>query len=339
MRTNNNLNPLVSLVAIIAFVLSLFAMQTFADLINQILIALFIAITGSGLLHKCAQLGFSRALSVIVVILLTSSFLMFVAIVVGMSINDINLQLPNYQANLQQKTMTLQLWLTEYNIDISQITTFETIQPNRIFGLAVQLIQSVSSVFGSILTALFLAIFMMLGASSLAQKLQHNIGMSADRYDQIQKITLQVWHYLSIKTLTSSITGLLVFLLLSMLGINHALLWGILALMLNYVPNIGSIIAVIPAALLAWVQFDGSAVLWVVVGYTIINIAIGNWLEPKWMGGTLGLSMLTIFLSLLFWGWFLGIIGMFLSVPLTTVIKILLDQNPKSRWLATLMAG
>ena len=115
------------------------------------------------------------------------------------------------------------------------------------------------------------------------------------------------------------------------------MLWGTLAFLLNYVPNIGSIIAAIPALLLALVQLGPGAVLWSAIGYLVVNNLVGNVIEPRFMGRGLGLSTLVVFLSLVFWGWVLGPVGMFLSVPLTMTLKIALDSSEETRWIAILL--
>jgi AI-2 transport protein TqsA len=142
---------------------------------------------------------------------------------------------------------------------------------------------------------------------------------------------------MAIKTWMSLATGIAVFIWLVIIGVNYAVLWGLLAFFLNYVPNIGSIIAAIPAVLLALIQLGLVKSIIVAGGFTVINLLIGNVIEPRFMGRGLGLSTLVVFLSLLFWGWVLGPVGMLLSVPLTMTAKIALDSRDETRWLAILL--
>jgi AI-2 transport protein TqsA len=124
---------------------------------------------------------------------------------------------------------------------------------------------------------------------------------------------------------------------LSLIGVDFAPTWGLLAFLLNFIPNIGSIIAAVPAILLALIQLGLPSALLTLLGYLVVNITIGNFLEPRVMGRSLGLSTLVVFLSLLFWRWVLGPIGMVLSVPLTMTAKIALAVNEDTRWLAVLL--
>ena len=108
--------------------------------------------------------------------------------------------------------------------------------------------------------------------------------------------------------------------------------------MLNFVPNIGSIVAAVPAVLLAMLQLDPAMVLVVIAIYVVVNVVIGNVVEPMLMGQRVGLSTLTVFLSLVFWGWMFGAVGMLLSVPLSMVVKFAVQSSPTTRWIAVLLS-
>ncbi len=127
--------------------------------------------------------------------------------------------------------------------------------------------------------------------------------------------------------------------MLELMGVHYAVLWGIVAFLLNFIPNIGSIIAAVPAVLMTLVQFSFGLSLVVALGYITINIVIGSIVEPKVLGRGLGLSPLVIFLSLIFWGWLLGSVGMLLSIPLMIMIKITLNSQPNTKWIAILLGS
>ncbi len=147
--------------------------------------------------------------------------------------------------------------------------------------------------------------------------------------------------YFSIKTAVSGLTGVLVGIVLAIAGVDYPVLWGFLAFLLNFVPSIGSILAAIPPVLLAIVQPElgaGTAVV-VAVFLLAINLVVGTVLEPRFMGRGLDLSSLVVFLSLLFWGWVLGPVGMLLSVPLTATVKIILEAFAEGRPIARLLGS
>lgn len=166
--------------------------------------------------------------------------------------------------------------------------------------------------------------------------------LSAINSNSLEKfidISDNIKHYLLLKFFTSAATGIIITVGLKFFDIHYAVLWGLVAFMLNFIPTIGSIIAAVPAVLMGIIQYDVSTAMMVAILYLIVNVLIGSILEPRIMGKGLGLSTLIVFLSLIFWGWLLGPIGMLLSVPLTIMIKIALDTQDNTRWIAIMLGS
>jgi predicted PurR-regulated permease PerM len=126
-----------------------------------------------------------------------------------------------------------------------------------------------------------------------------------------------------------------VYISLLIIGVDYALLWTLIAFLMNYIPNIGIILAMIPTATFALVQLGAGGALWTIISTLLIHAVVGNFVEPKMLGRGMGLSTLVVILSLLFWGFILGVVGLFLSVPITMAIKIMLEQSEQRKWLAT----
>ena len=122
-------------------------------------------------------------------------------------------------------------------------------------------------------------------------------------------------------------------------NVDYPLLWALIAFLFNYIPNIGSILAALPALLLVSVTHTFVDLTSILLGYIVINILIGNIIEPKYMGKKLDLSSLIVFVSLIFWGWVLGPVGMLLSIPLTMIVKIAAENNNKTKWISTLLGA
>ena len=155
---------------------------------------------------------------------------------------------------------------------------------------------------------------------------------------RVTKIVREVQAYLGIKTLVSLATGLAISLLAWFLGLDFPILLGLIGFVLNYIPTVGSILAAIPALFLSLVQFTTFGnFMFVVIGYGAINMVIGNIIEPNLMGRRLGLSTLVVILSLLFWAWVWGPVGALLAVPLTMIVKIMLENTEDLRWVAILL--
>jgi len=178
---------------------------------------------------------------------------------------------------------------------------------------------------------------LLLELNSFSVKTKAIIKTPDESLDYLSRISQGVRHYLGIKTIVSFMTGVLIWIYLLIIGVEYAILWGLIAFLLNYIPNIGSIIAGIPAVLFALVQLGFVGALWTTGGFVAVNVIIGNFVEPRMMGKGMGLSTLVVFLSLIFWGYVFGTVGMFLSVPLTMTVKIMLEQNGKTQWIAVLL--
>ena len=139
------------------------------------------------------------------------------------------------------------------------------------------------------------------------------LGRTEKTWSDLKTLVRSLQKYLAMKTLTSLATGLLAGLWVWLLGVDFPVFWGLIAFLFNYVPNIGSFVAAVPAVLMAIVQYGGATGLLVAAGYVVINITIGGVIEPNFMGDSVGLSPLVVFMSLVFWGWMLGGVGMLLS--------------------------
>ena len=178
---------------------------------------------------------------------------------------------------------------------------------------------------------------MLFEAAGLPRKVRAALGDPEADLSRFRATISDIQEYLSLKTWISVGTGFLAWLTCWGVGVDYAVLWGVVAFFLNYIPTLGSIIAALPPVLLALIQYGWTEALIVVAGYTAINTVVGSVLEPKIMGERLGLSGLVVFLSLVFWGYVWGPLGMFLSVPLTMVVKILLEDSDDLRWIAVLL--
>ena len=267
------------------------------------------------------------------------SIALSIAGLVGNSLNELSQLLPEYRAQLNKEFAWLTAKLAEYNIAISSAVLIEYFDPGAAMGLAADMLSGLGGVMANLFLIIITVIFMLFEASSLPKKLHYALDDPEMRLSQIDRFLQSVNNYIAIKTVVSIGTGVLVSLMLWVIGLDFFLLWGVLAFLLNYIPNIGSIIAAVPAMSLAVLQLGPAAAGGIGLGYMVINTVMGNVIEPRYMGKGLGLSTLVVFLSLIFWGWLLGTVGMLLSVPLTMIIKIGLESSAEGRWLAVLLSS
>jgi len=192
-------------------------------------------------------------------------------------------------------------------------------------------------VLSNIVLILLTVTFIMLEASSFPVKLRAVLGDPEAVFPQFSRFVETMKRYMVIQTGISLVTGILVGGWLAILGVDFPIIWGLMAFLLNFIPNLGSIIAAIPAVLLALIQLGIGRAALAAAGYVLVNFVIGNVLQPRLLGRGLGLSTLVVFLSLIFWGSLLGLVGMVLSIPITMAFKIAFESNESTRWIAVVL--
>jgi AI-2 transport protein TqsA len=275
--------------------------------------------------------------AITVVAAMATLSVLFVSAVVGASAQEFRESLPSYRARLNDLLAALLTALQEMGADISVDELSATIDSGAIMELVGDTAGGVIALLSNVFLVILITIFILLEANGFSAKLRLALGDPQADLSEYSRAADRVYQYVFIKACVSAATGVLISLLMWSAGVDFPLLWGLVAFLFNFVPNIGSIIAALPAILLAVIQNGvGNAVV-VTSMYLAVNIAIGNVIEPLVMGERLGLSTLVVFLSLLFWGWLWGPVGMILSVPLTVIVKIICDHSPAFRPVGVLL--
>lgn len=327
------------LLTLASFVIVVAGMRAAQPLLVPFLLAIFISIICTGPMHWLQSRKIPPPLAILIIMLAMMVVGMTILTLIGTSVNDFTRAIPGYQEKLRVQTLALLPVLEKLGIKITPGELLNYFDP----GKAMQMVASTLARTGGVLTNTFLilltVIFILLEAAGMPAKLRAALDNAEASLNSYERFVDSVRQYLAIKTLVSLATGILIALWLWVLGLDYPLLWGLVAFLFNYVPNIGSIIAAVPAVLLSLVQLGPSQTLLVAGGYVAANILIGSVVEPRLMGRKLGLSTLIVFLSLVFWGWALGPVGMLLSVPLTMIVKIALEVRPETAWLAILLGS
>jgi len=320
-----------------ALVVVLVGIQAASVILVPFLMALFIAIVCNPLIRWLTRWHLPQwaALSAVLIAIMLLGFLL--TGLVGQSLTDLTRSLPQYRQHLDRHLDGLVAGLARLNIAIDRQLLLNYLDPQALMGLSVRLLGGLGKTMGDVFLILLTAVFMLLEASSIPGKIHLALHDPAMKMRQIDQFLSAVNRYLAIKTVVSLGTGLAVGLMLWLLDVPYFVLWGVMAFLLNYVPNIGSLIAALPVVAQVLVLQGPAMAVLVSLGYIVINTIMGNVIEPRWLGRGLGLSTLVVFLSLMFWGWLLGPVGMLLSVPLTIIVKIALEASPEGHWLAILL--
>ncbi len=324
-----------------ALVIVIAGMKYAAPLLVPFLLSAFIAVICFPLMSLLQQEGLSKGFSLTLVMLLVVFVGVGLTFLIGSSLTDFSRTLPEYQQKITAEWSEVLRWLNDHGISIAD-SIKEIADPTAALGL----VSSILKGFGSVLTNSFLIIltvvFILSEAAGFTQKFISVNSTGAEPPKPDAQVFSHVFvtklrSYMSMKTLISMMTGVFIAIAMWLIGVDYPVLWGVLAFMLNFVPNIGSIIAAVPAVMLALVQLGFTSALLVAAVFVAVNVIIGSIIEPKYMGKGLGLSTLVVFLSLVFWGWVLGPVGMLLSVPLTITVKLALDSHPETQWLGHLL--
>ena len=308
-----------------------------ASLLIPLLIAVFLALINLPLLNWLRGRKVPTFAAVLITVI--TSLTVFVSIVwlIGGSVATFGDRVPEYNARLQLKLIELLTWLEAQGLPTDQIDT-EFVDTGGAWEVMVGTLRRVAGAASNFVVVLLTIVFTLFEAAGFPDKLQAAFGhrSSSERYEKIRR---EIQRYVGVKTVVSLFTGIFVAIPLWAMKIEFALLWGLIAFLLNYIPNLGSFIASIPPVLLTLVEKGFGWALAVAAVFITVNTVFGNFVEPYLMGRRLGLSTLVVFLSLVFWGWVWGPIGMLLSVPLTMIVKIMLENTEDLRWIAVLLSG
>ena len=328
-----------ALVKFAAFVIIVAGMKAAAVLVVPFLLAVFLSIICVPPLFWMQKKGIPGILGILILMFGVISIQMLLVTLVSSSIADFSGNIPFYQERLKILTFESLQLLSKHGVELEIDKLAEILNPSRILKLVANTLNGVGGVLTNTFFVFLTFIFILSEAAGFPNKLRAILNDKNTDLEKYAQITAGVNQYLGIKTLTSLGTGIAVCIWLAVQGVDFPVMWGVFAFLLNYIPNIGSILAAVPAVLLTLIQLGPLAAGIAALGFLIVNILVGSVIEPKVMGQGIGLSALVVFLSLAFWGWVLGPVGMLLSVPLTMGVKIALSGRESTKWLSILLGS
>jgi predicted PurR-regulated permease PerM len=335
-----NQTPAVRFVILLAgLAIIVAAMKAAATFLVPILLAVLFAVAFWPGMVSLQKRGMSTGAALTVVLIGFVLVILIIVGIIGLGIGGLADSMPLYQDRLDVQLKELGDLMRGYGFDPGEtpqdLSGENTVDPRAILSFVVS---GLSQLFTSSFIVFFYVIFMLVEATTIQNKIKAAFSDNQAAYGYVERAMTSLQYYLVIKTRINLITGAFIAVALWLIGLDFALLWGFIAFLLNYVPNFGSIIAAVPAVIMAFIQFGPSIQFLLVIGvYLVVNIAVGYWLEPKMMGSGLGLSALVVLISVVFWGWILGPIGLILSIPITVALKIFLESYDGTRWLATML--
>lgn len=321
-----------------SFVVIVAGIKLASEVVVIIFLAVFISSIFSSLLKFFQKRKIPKLLSYFFILILVFFISLMFTYVINISLKDFLINLPIYEEKFRNIILNFVHIIQTYNIEIDKTKIIDSLNFGSFFGITTNIIGSISTFLSKFLLVIIGVAFILAESKSFQTKLKVIFKNNAKKLEHFNLFSYNIQKYFVVKTFTSFLTGFIITLMLYFFDVDYPILWGVIAMLFNFIPVVGSIIASIPAILLAFMNLDLTTTIWVIVLYVIINISISNILEPKLMGRELGLSPLIIFFSLIFWGYILGIVGMFLAVPITMTLKIAFDSNKNTYWLGILMS-
>jgi predicted PurR-regulated permease PerM len=322
-----------------ASVLVLAGLRLAAPVLVPVALALFLAILSAplfrGLLARHVPSGLAIALTLAV---LCAAIVLFGLLLLG-TLGEVREAGPHYVTALKERIAYTVDWWQQKGIAVVDWIPARYRGAEPVAELVGGTVAGLARLLSETTIVLLTLCFLLHEAVVLPRRLDRLPPAVRGTILHLATVSSELQRYLAIKTLMSILIGVCAGAWVAFLGVDFAVLCGMLAFAFHFVPNVGAVLAAAPAMLVAFVQYDPAKALAVAAGYAVIGLGLGNLLEPTLLGRRLDLSPLAVFLSLIAWGWLWGPIGMFLSVPLTMALKILLDHSADWSWVARLLDG
>ena len=332
-RASQHLLNLASLMVVVA------GLKLGAPILVPIAAAFFLALLSLPLLTWLEDRRVPHGLAVMVAVLANVAVLTLIGVLVSSSVSSFVEAAPRYRDQLLGLLDLLVTWGESRGMPAARWVEEGLFDAASVVDLIGGTLRGVASIATGLLLVVTIMAFILLEVVIFPAKLQAALGNRVQPLWRYARIRLEVQGYLMMKTLVSAVMGILSGLGVWAIGLDFPLLWGVVAFVFNYVPNIGPILASVPALLLSLLTLGIGRTLLIAALFLGLHLGLGNILEPQLFGRRLGLSPLVIFLSLLFWGWVWGPVGLLLSVPLTVIARIVFENSRDLRWIAVLLAS
>lgn len=332
------------------FVVAFFVVGVILNELRTVLLPFTIALLLSNIFKPVVTYLKGKRVPTIValfVVLLSSAIVLFLlSLILYSSIDTFAQELPKYQdrvtRSIQSGILSIQEFAARFDVTLEGFWWRNAIQLSSITSALTSGIGSFITLASYTFLIILFMLFILAESGEFSSRVRKAFpsGQAAHIAAILGNIDDQVRQYLLTKTMISAATGVLTSVILWILGVDFALLWGFLAFLLNFIPNIGSVIATLLPFSLSLLQFETFSVpLLVLLLLGGVQVTMGNVVEPKVMAFSLNLSALVILISLIFWGWLWGMWGMILAVPFTATLKIVFENIEPLRPISILMSG
>jgi AI-2 transport protein TqsA len=327
--------------AVAGMLVAVLAIRQFAAIFAPVLLALVLVIAVHPLTGILRRRGLPMWLATTITVIAVLGLIVGLAAAFALSIARLATILPTYEDRFAELVANVQTWLASLGVGREEVqAVLDQISLSKIAELAADILAGVATTFSNLLFLLFVIAFMALDAVGFASRLSRIRRQRPDVVGALDTFVTGSRRYLAVATVFGFIVAVVDVGFLWLVGVPLAVLWGLLAFITNYIPNVGFIIGLIPPALLALLEGGPQLMIAVIVVYSVVNFVIQSIIQPKFVSDAVNISLTVTFLSLVFWTFVIGPIGAILAVPLTLLVKsLLLDVDPDTRWMSSLLQG
>ncbi len=329
--------PASTVLALAAVVVVVAGLKLAQPLLAPLLLAALITATSAPIAAWLSARGLPASASAAVALLVGMGFLGVCFVLIAYSCSEARDQLPHYWVRAQDGADSVAAYVTRLGYPTTRASIISIFDASKVMLIVGTALTAGADVLPHLIVMPLLVFFALAEIAGFGDKLRYILPDTSHGLERIETAAREVQKYLLVKTITSLVTAVLIGIWLLVFKVDFAVLLAVLAFLLHFVPNLGSAIAMVPGVAVALLQHGPGTALAVTIGYLVINGIVGNIVEPKVMGRTLGLSPLVVLLAMIFWGWLWGPIGALLSVPLTMIAKISLENSAHLGWVAVLI--
>jgi len=348
-KTERNTRIIMILLGIICVFLLIRGLHNGASIIIPFILAGFLLYIVNPIIEFFERFKVPSGLAVLLSLITIFTILVFLGVVVNNSIQSFVIEFPKYENRLHDLTSSAVSFLNVSPADGADVVEEnQAVRLSDVFEnlslpvLLRNIVKAVGHFMSSMILVLLILLFMLGGRNQLKRKakLAFNPHTAKKLSSVVSNINIQIQQYILMKTAVSLLTTVLVVIIMLLFGLEFVVIWGVLTFMLNFIPNVGSMVAVILPLSLALIQFDNIATVgWLGLCLFLAQFSVGQVLEPKLVGKRIHLSPVVILFALIFWGAMWGVVGMVLAVPLTVAAKIVFENVEGLRFLSVLMSS
>ncbi len=335
MKKRFNNSSTVAILAYIAVIIT--ALKLGSGIILPFLMAFFLFIIFLPLANKLNQYRIPNVLTTLIIISIIILAMLLLGTFLISSSNDIVKDIPTYQTKFNELSPQIVAFFDQFNISLEKTNVINFIEPAKVLNYTTTFFKGMGNIVVNIFLTLVLVMFLLFESSTIFKKAFY-FTKKDNQKEKLELFLKSISRYFVLKTFTSLLTAVIIWVMLEYFDLQYAFLFAVLVFILNYIPSVGSIIASFPPIFVAMLQLNMMDTISIAIGYLIVNIFIGSFLDPKIMGRDLGLSTFIVFISMVIWGWIFGPFGMFLAVPLTIMIKIASDNSEDYHWISVILS-